>query len=181
MRACLAFLAFVAIWIGATSTVLGASMAEVVGALAVSCMARIDETPKLLESFEQGGVKLRPEHADPLLKPDSGVAYLSKFDNGGQMIAGVLAAGGCKIISKEADRKEIIRMLERFKPQVSVRLIGTEPSGDVSRDSFTVVFRGKRMFLRILGPVNAAGASVEIFPLNRQPSEIPPDKIVWPD
>jgi hypothetical protein len=171
----------VAIWFAAASNAFGASMAEVVGAFALNCMGQMDDRPRLQESLEQSGVKLKPEHADPLLKPDSGVAYVSKFDNGGQMIAGILDAGGCKIISKEADRGDVVKMLERFKPHIRVRLIATEPDGNVARESFTVMFRGKPMFLRILGPVNAAGAAVEILPIGRQPSGIPSDKIVWPD
>lgn len=181
MRLCFAI---VTIWLAASAGAFGATMGEVVGAIALNCMGQVDERAKLEAFFQKEGTRLRPEHADPMLKPDTGAAYLSKYDNGGQMIAGVLDAGGCKIFSKEADRAEIVTMLgQRFKPQILVRQIFAEPSrdGQVLRETYTVLYRGKRMFLRILGPANNAGVAVEVLPLHRPPSGIPPERIAWPE
>lgn len=176
------FVAFATIWLGAASTALCATMAEVVGAFTVNCMGQIDNHPKLQEFLAKGGVKLRPEHGDPILKPHSGTAYLSKYDNGGQMIIGVVDGGGCKIISKEAERRDVARMVtESLKQHIRTRHIATESSKDVVRDTYTVVFRDKRVFMQVFGPVNKAGVSVEVFPFNRPPSELPPSRIVWPD
>jgi hypothetical protein len=50
-----------------------ASMSVVVGTFALACMNHVDE-PSRMSELNKGGVKLPPEQADPLLKPEHGSA-----------------------------------------------------------------------------------------------------------
>ena len=88
------------------SSAFAASMGVVVGSFAMACMNNV-ETPSGMSELNKGGVQLRPEHADPILKPDRGTAYLHKFDNGGEMVVAIKETGGCKIYSKEALRPDV--------------------------------------------------------------------------
>jgi hypothetical protein len=103
-----------------------ASMAEIVGAFSLACMSELD-TPEKLSAHLGGAAKLLPEHAEGFLKPDRGVVYRSKFDNGGDMMTGLREKGGCKIFSKDAVRRDVEKMLvQDYRDTVRARMLGQE-------------------------------------------------------
>lgn len=167
---------------------LAAPMGVVIGSFALACMNNVD-TPSGLSALNKDGVQLLPEHADPFLKPDRGVAYLHKFDNGGQMIVGIKESGGCKVISKDALRQDVESMiLEGFRRgSIPNRVLSIEKDNHdgLLRTTFVVSYHGKHLFLVIFGPDNPAqtgGVSVEVSPAAHPPQNISPQaNISWPE
>jgi hypothetical protein len=166
---------------------IAASMGIVVGGFALACMNNI-ETPAGLSVLNKDAAKLRPEHADPFLRPDRGVAYLHKFDNDGQMIVGIKESGGCKIISKEALRQDVEGMiLEGFRRgSIPNRVLAIQKDDQhhLVQTTFAVSYHGKHLFLVLFGPDNAAqagGVSVEVSPASHPPQGVNPQgNIPWP-
>jgi hypothetical protein len=161
-----------------------ASMSVVVGTFALACMNHVDE-PSGMSELNKGGVKLPPEQADPLLKPEHGSAYLHGFDNGGRMIVAMKDAGGCKITSMEASRHDVEEMiLETFRrAPIPNRLLGSEKDKQLLRTTYAVSYRGKRLFLVVFGPdgPGSAGVNVEVFPAGHPPANVRPEATIdWP-
>ena len=166
---------------------IAASMGIVVGSFALACMNNID-SPAELSVLNKDAAQLRPEHAAPVLKPDRGVGYLHKFDNGGQMIVGIKESGGCKILSMEALRPDVEGMiLEGFRrgsiPN-RVLAIHKDDQHHLVQTTFVVTYHGKHLFLVLLGPDNssqAGGVSVEVSPASHPPQNVNPQaNIAWP-
>lgn len=161
-------------------------MAEVLGSVALACMGKLDQPAALSQLLlSGGGVQVRPEHAEPFLKPNRGSVILSKYDNGGQLMTGLKETGGCKLFSKEAARQDVeLMIIERFRPTVRARLLRMENDKGLVRRTFAVTLRGKRLFLQIFGPQSdsAGGAFVEVWPPQERPPAISPTiAIEWPD
>ncbi|HEX2655622.1 MAG TPA: hypothetical protein VHN11_18495 [Xanthobacteraceae bacterium] len=160
-----------------------ASLSRVMGGATIMCMNNLGQRLPISEYIlGRKSERIPTDVAQAFLKSDSGFAYIARYDEGRELVVGLQDSGGCTLSSPDASPREVETMLiDEFRSNVHARLLGTESHGDLQRATYAVTFRGKQMFIRIVGREADQGAFVEVIPGDQPPASLGPQaKIDWP-
>jgi hypothetical protein len=103
------------------------------------------------------------------------------------MVATIKENGGCEIVSLEASRGDLQTFVfEGFRRGgIPYRVLAEEKQNQLVRNTYAVVYKGKRLFLTIFGPDDPSGrggVDVDVSVADHPPKHLSPQaKVDWPN